>query len=68
MQSGTITLLKKAIAKEKRSIELWTGDTNPQIIEMRHKAQGRLDAFEAALDSLRGTHCFLRIYAREDLA
>jgi hypothetical protein len=68
MNAGTITLLKRAITKEKNFIEVVAKDTNPQIIEMRHKAQGRLDAFEAALDSLRGTHCFLRIYAREDLA
>ena len=65
MKAGTVTMLKLAIAKENRYIDITKGDTNPQVIAMRQRALGRLEAFEACLDSLRGTHCFLRIYAKE---
>jgi hypothetical protein len=64
MKAGTVTMLKRAIAKEQRFIEGATGDSNPQVIAMLNRSMGRLEAFEAVLDSLRGTHCFLNIYAK----
>ena len=59
-----IKLLKAAIAKDKRFIAGNERDINPQVVEMVNKAKGRVDAFEAVLDALRGDTCFLRIMAR----
>ena len=64
MKAGTVTMLKRAIAKEQSFIEVTAKSTNPQVIAMLNRSMGRLEAFEAVLDSLRGTHCFLNIYAK----
>ena len=61
-----ITLLKLAISREKDFIASCLScdqRNNPQVIESRLKAEGRLDAFEAVLYSARGSNVLLRIFA-----
>jgi hypothetical protein len=63
-----IKLLKMAIKREKDFIsgcESSDQKNNPQVIEMRVRAEGRLEAFEAALYAKRGSFCLLNIYAKE---
>lgn len=60
-----ITLLRSAIARERAFIASCKSSDqrdNPQVIEMRLKAEGRLDAFEACLDAARGSFALLRIW------
>ena len=61
-----IKLLKLAIEREWtfiRSCQESDQRNNPQVIESRLKAEGRLDAFEAVLYSARGSNVLLRIFA-----
>ncbi len=57
---GIVGLLQKAIAEHERLLNGLRGD-NPQIVEMRLKATGRLDAYSDCLDALRGNTVMLRI-------
>ena len=56
-----IKLLLVAIEKEKAYIAICEGETNPQILEMKHKAMGKLQAYQACLDAARGDKSMLKI-------
>ena len=61
-----IKLLKLAIDRERefiRSCQVSDQCDNPQVVKMRLEAAGRLCAFEAVLDAMRGSPCLLNIWA-----
>jgi len=63
---GITKLVKLSIKREAdfiASCKTSAQRDNPQVVEMRLKCEGRLEAFEAVLDALHGSFCFLRIWA-----
>lgn len=60
---GIITLLKKAIDRKHQIIKAHANSDNPQIKELKHRAEGELIAYLACLDALRGDKAMLRISA-----
>ena len=57
-------LIGQAIDRTKGYIENCKGNDNPQVIEMRLKAEGRLAALEDVSYALRGDIVNLRILAK----
>lgn len=57
--------IQKAILKEKSYQERTAHAENPQIIEMRIRSQGKLDALECVLWALNGSNCLLNSLAGE---
>ena len=51
---------------ERLKLEAWKNDRNPQVIEMYHRAEGRLDAWTAVIDALRGDPFLINIYDQLD--
>lgn len=58
--------LVSAIENETKSITTFTGNRNPQVMELLYKAQGRRCAFEAALEALQGDQFLLNIFSRKE--
>jgi hypothetical protein len=57
-------LLEAAIASHKESVASFEGDQNPQVIEMRQRAESRLEAYESVYEATRGRTVLLRILAK----
>lgn len=57
-------LISQAIEREKKFIESCKGNDNPQVVAMRLKAEGRLDALESINRALSGDLVELRIMAQ----
>ena len=53
-----------AVARLEEDIAAWEGVTNPQVVEMRTRAEGELRAYRSVLDALHGNNVFLNIAAR----
>lgn len=47
-------------------VETWNGVKNPQMLEMKHRAEGRRDAFLAILDAMNGNNFLLDSYLPND--
>lgn len=58
-------MVASAIAKEIKYLLSCKGATNPQIIEMRNRTAGMLDAFEAVQIALQGDYTILRTFTKE---
>lgn len=61
---ATVENLEKAIKKLRMFLVQNAGDTNPQVAKMVLTANAEVEAFEAVLQSLKGHHVALRIYAQ----
>lgn len=61
---ATRELVEQAILRLKTDIELMTGDQNPQVVAMRLKLEGKLQAYENVLDAMSGDMVLLRIDAK----
>ena len=72
MKRKSITEIKHltslALANEEAAIKRMAGDSNPQIVAMRLKAEGRVEAFQAMLSSLDGFDGHLRLFAKPGIA
>lgn len=55
----------QALANEKAFIAECAGETNPQVIEMRNRAQGRADALEAVLCMFNADNCLINIMSEQ---
>lgn len=60
---ATEELLRKAMAKYAAYIEQTKGCSNPQVVELRNFAEGKLQAYESVLDALNGDLVMLKIAA-----
>lgn len=58
--------LLNAIELENQKIIDYTGELNPQIIELKHVSEGRKQAFQAVLESLQGDLFLLNMYSKEN--
>ncbi len=61
--SKTIELLEEAIKDKQEFIKASNGMKNPGNLEMTHRAEGKMIAFLACLDALRGDDRMLRCEA-----
>ncbi len=59
-----IETLEQARQNKLAYIEACQGNINPQVIELRNKAQGEAAAFEAVLLAMKGQSYMLKVYAR----
>lgn len=64
-KEGTVTLVKRAIARYERKAKAWEGDDNPQVVKMRIEAIAKVSILTDVLESLQGRHVNLRIAAGE---
>ena len=64
-KAGTVTLVKRAIARYERKAQAWEGDDNPQVVKMRIEAIAKVSILTDVLGSLQGRHVNLRIAAGE---
>jgi hypothetical protein len=55
--------LQSAIDHENEKINEYTGELNPQIIELLNLAEGRKLAFQAVLESIQGDMFLLNLYS-----
>jgi hypothetical protein len=55
------SMLTAAIESQKATIATFKGDKNPQVVEMRLKAEGKLEAYEATLLALMGDRVLLKL-------
>jgi hypothetical protein len=60
----TVKLIEASIKKQRTFLVVSGGETNPQIVMERIRIQERVDLLEAVLDSMKGKHIALRIYAQ----
>ena len=64
----TKTQIRKAIAKQKRSLESQTTGSqrnNPQVVEMANITRGKITALEAVLDAMNGGLCLLNMLSED---
>lgn len=59
----TADLVEKAIKADRMRVVSMSSETNPQAVKMREAAQVRLDVLESVLQSLKGHHIDLKVYA-----
>ena len=57
--------LRAAYNNEMESVRRYSGETNPQLVEMKLLAKGRAEAFAAVLSAMNGNKFVLNIFARE---
>ena len=57
--------LRAAYNNEMDAVRRYTGETNPQLKEMKLVAEGRAEAFAAVLSAINGNKFVLNIFARE---
>lgn len=57
-------LLEAAIVSHKETIASFEGDQNPQVVEMRQRAEARLEAYESVYQATTGRTILLRILAK----
>jgi hypothetical protein len=60
----TVKLIEAAIKKQRMFLVQSGGEQNPQVVTERLRVQERVDMLEAILDSMKGKHIALRIYAQ----
>ena len=59
-------LLQQSIERKQKAIEsLTSGTSNPQVIELRKRAQWEKEAFQSVLSALNGDSVLLKIHATE---
>jgi len=57
--------LRAAYNNEMEAVYRYTGETNPQLKEMKLLAQGRAEAFAAVLSAMNGNSWVLNSFAKE---
>lgn len=56
-------LVSKASIKAELSRQDFAGDTNPQVVEMRIRAEVARDVFDAVQQALKGDFMMLKVWA-----
>lgn len=62
----TKQLVKDALIKSRLTVEMLKDSTNPQSIDIRNQAYGRMVAFESVLIAMGGDTSLIRIYSNSD--
>jgi len=60
-QSELKELIQDALQSAEQSIEIFKGNDNPQVIEMKNKYIGQANAFSAVLEALNNNRVYLKI-------
>jgi hypothetical protein len=57
--------LESSLANEDRKLVAFASDSNPQVVEMRLKAEARREVFEAVIIAINGDSWLLNTFASE---
>ena len=60
-QSELKKLVAAALKSAAKSVEVLSGNDNPQVISMKTEYQGQVKALTAVMDALNGNQVFLKI-------
>jgi len=60
-QSELKKLVAAALKSAENSVEVLSGNDNPQVISMKTEYQGQVKALTAVMDALNGNQVFLKI-------